>query len=194
MAHLAPTFQPVGPIGDECNVVDGVGPRDCDERHSCVVDFRPTLCKLACLPLSSTRAVPMPDLFTPEEIERLSGEVNDQLRRLATEEPALQRGKGAARPRAASQRKAIEQATGQDATTFLARFRQAARRDLCEKGGVLNKQWTKYRDLPSKSMLNTFGGILVGLGISGGALHIAVVAVAAYVLYLGVQAFCAGEE
>jgi hypothetical protein len=136
----------------------------------------------------------MSDLFTPEEIERLTGEVNEQLRVLAVEEPAFQRGKGAARPRAERQRKVIEQATGQDAATFLARFRQAARKDLCEKGGVLNKQWTKYRDLPSKSMLNTFGGILVGLGISGGALHIAVVAIAAYVLYLGVQAFCAGEE
>jgi hypothetical protein len=137
----------------------------------------------------------MSDLFTPDEIERLTGEVNEQLRTLAAEEPGLQRGgKGAGRPRAERQRMAIEQATGQDAITFIARFRQAARKDLCEKGGVLNKQWTKYRDLPSKSMLNTFGGILVGLGISGGALHIAVVAIAAYVLYLGVQAFCAGEE
>jgi hypothetical protein len=136
----------------------------------------------------------MQDLFTAEQIEQFTADINQQLQTLAVTEPADQRAGRAAHPRAAKQRTAIEHATGQDAATFLARFRQAARHDLCEPGGVLHTQWTKYRDLPSKNMLNTFGSILVGLGLSGSALHIAVVAIATYVLYLGVQAFCAGED
>src|SRR5271165_4985108 len=125
----------------------------------------------------------MSDLFTPEQIEQLTAEVNQQLQMLSAAEPAWQRGKRGAGAPAERQRKVIEKATGQDAATFLARFRQAARKDLCEKDGVLHKQWTKYRDLASKDMLNTFGGVLVGLGLSGGALHVALVAIAAYVLY-----------
>jgi hypothetical protein len=38
--------------------------------------------------------------------------------------------------------------------------------------------------------VKTFGGILVGMGLSGSALQIVVVAIAVYVLYLGVEAFC----
>ncbi len=135
----------------------------------------------------------MSDVFTPEQIEQFTTEINQQLLELTAVDPTSQRALRGGPPRAEKQRKALEQATGEDAGTFLARFRQAARKDLCEQGGVLHGQWTKYRDLVSKDMLNTFGGILVGLGLSGSALHIAVVAVAAYVLYLGVQAFCAGE-
>ncbi|MGB8844005.1 MAG: hypothetical protein WCC64_23390 [Aliidongia sp.] len=135
----------------------------------------------------------MSDLFTPEQIEQMTTDLNQQLLALSKAEPATFRGDGAARPAAARQRQAIEQATGQDATTFLARFRHAARQDLCEADGVLHKQWEKYRDIASKDMLNRFGVILVGLGLTGGVLQTVAVAVAAYVLYLGVKAFCAGE-
>lgn len=136
----------------------------------------------------------MSDVFTPDEVESLTSELNRQLMDLAAEGPASQRARGAGKPHAERQRKALEAATGQDAATFLARFRQAARKDLCEDGGLLHEQWKKYRDLASKDMLNRFGGILVGFGLAGSALQIAVVAVAVYVLYLGVQAFCAGED
>jgi hypothetical protein len=136
----------------------------------------------------------MQDLFTAEQIEQFTADINQQLQSLTASDPVAQRGGRGAHPRAEKQRKAIEQATGQDATTFRVRFRQAARHDLCEKGGILHGQWTKYCDLVSKDMLNTFGSILVGLGLSGSALQVAVVAVATYVLYIGVQAFCAGDE
>jgi hypothetical protein len=76
------------------------------------------------------------------------------------------------------------------ATSILARFKAAARKYLCEKGGVLHTQWTKWKDLANKDIVKTFGGILVGMGLSGSALQIAVVAIAVYVLYLGVEAFC----
>jgi hypothetical protein len=60
----------------------------------------------------------------------------------------------------------------------------------CEKGGILHTQWSKWKDLANKDIVKTFGGILVGMGLSGSALQIAVVAIAVYVLYLGVEAFC----
>jgi hypothetical protein len=135
----------------------------------------------------------MSELFTPDQIEQLTAEINEQLRSLTIADSASVRAAPAA-PRGERQRRAIEQATGQDAKTFLARFRAAARQDLCETDGVLHKQWAKYRDLASKDMLHSFGGILVGFGLSGSALQVAVVAIAVYVLYLGVEAFCAGGE
>ena len=79
------------------------------------------------------------------------------------------------------QRRASEAATGEEATSFLARFKAAARKDLCEKGGVLHTQWAKWKDLANKDIVKTFGGILVGMGLSGSALQIAVVAIAVYI-------------
>ena len=42
----------------------------------------------------------------------------------------------------------------------------------------MHAQWTKWKDLANKDVLKTFGGILVGMGLSGSALQVAVVAVA----------------
>ena len=133
------------------------------------------------------------DPFTPEQIASLTDEINQQLHELAISEgDAIKRGSGA--PRAQRQRQTIEQATGQDATTFLAKFRQAVHKDLCEQGGILNGQWKRMRDLVSKDALHTFGGILLGMGLSGTALQVVAVALVVYVLHLGGEAFCAGGE
>ena len=136
----------------------------------------------------------MTDPFTPDQIDQMTNEINQQLQDLGTLQAAPLRAGQPARPRAAKQRAVIETATGQDATTFLARFRQAARKDLCEDGGVLHGQWMMFKDLVSKDMLNTSKGILIGLGISANTLAMVTVAVAVYVLHLGAEAFCAGEE
>ena len=42
-----------------------------------------------------------------------------------------------------------------------------------------------------KDAIKTCGGVLVGMGLSGNALQLVVVAVTVYVLYLGLEAFCA---
>jgi hypothetical protein len=136
----------------------------------------------------------MSEPFTDEQIDQLTVEINQQLQVLGAEDDPLYRAGAPRSRRVERQRQAIAQATGQDAGTFLARFRAAARKDLCEQGGVLHAQWQKYRDLASKDMLKTFGGILVGLGLAGNTLIVVAVAVSVYVLYLGVEAFCAGEE
>ena len=136
----------------------------------------------------------MENVFTQEQIEDLTGEINRQLRDLSAAESATLRAKEPSRPRASRQREAIETATGQDAATFLSHFRAAARKDLCEQGGILHAQWQKFHDLSSKDMLKTFGGILVGMGLAGSTLATVAVAICVYVLYLGVEAFCAGED
>ena len=132
----------------------------------------------------------MVDPFTPEDIAKLSDEIDAELRELGAPGTALARGRTAKQALGEKQKRAIEQATGEEATSFLARFKNAARNDLCEKGGILHTQWTKWKDLANKDIVKTFGGILVGMGLSGGALQIAVVAIAVYVLYLGLEAFC----
>ena len=136
----------------------------------------------------------MPDPFTPEEIERLSGDIDAQLRELGT--PGTGLAKSGGRPGRAlgeRQRQAIERATGEDAVGFLRRFRAAARKDLCEPGGVLYAQWQKWKDVTNRDVLRTFGAVLLAMGLSGGALQVAAVAIAVYVLYIGVQAFCQQE-
>jgi hypothetical protein len=133
-------------------------------------------------------------VFSPEQLDRLTDEINQQLRDLSAAEPAETRAKDPARPRARRQRELIEKATQQDAAEFLARFRAAARKDLCEQGGLLHAQWQRFHDLASKDMLKTFGGILVGMGLAGSTLATVAVAISVYVLYLGIEAFCAGEE
>ena len=90
----------------------------------------------------------------------------------------------------AAQRQAIEQATGEPAQSFLARFRLAARDDICRPGGVLHTQWSKWQDLASKDLLKFLGGVLAGMGLSGNALALVAVALAVYLVHLGLEAFC----
>lgn len=132
----------------------------------------------------------MDDLFTAQQIADLSSEIDSQLRELGAPGTGLVRGRTAKEALGEKQKRAIEKATGEDAESFLTRFKSAARKDLCEKGGVLHTQWAKWKDLANKDVVKTFGGVLVGMGLSGSALQIAVVAIAVYVLYLGVEAFC----
>jgi hypothetical protein len=131
------------------------------------------------------------DPFTPDEIAHLSSEIDEQLRALGTPGTGLAKSGGAPeKALGVRQRKAIEQATGQEALSFLRRFKEAARQDLCLEGGVLYAQWRKWKDVTNKDVLRTFGAVLAGMGLSGSALQVAVVAIAVYALYLGVQAFC----
>jgi hypothetical protein len=64
----------------------------------------------------------MTDPFTPEEITQLSGEIDRQLLALGTPGTGLARGGTPEQALPALQRRALEQATGQDAMTFLQRF------------------------------------------------------------------------
>jgi hypothetical protein len=56
---------------------------------------------------------------------------------------------------------------------------------------VLYTQWQRWKDLTNNDRLWVIGGVLVSLELTGGPLQVAAVSVAVYILYLGVQAFCA---
>jgi hypothetical protein len=133
----------------------------------------------------------MADPFTPEELTQLSAAIDRQLQALGTPGTGLAKGGTPAQALPEPQRRALEQATGEAALPFLQRFKQAARQDLCEEGGVLYTQWQKWKDVTNQDLLKVVGAVLVGMGLSGSALQSAAVVVAVYVLYLGVQAFCA---
>ena len=90
----------------------------------------------------------------------------------------------------ARQSQAIAEITNENPRTFLQTFRNVAKSDLCEEGGVLNAQWQKWSDLDNKEVINKFTAILVGMGFAGAALEMLLVSVAVIVIHLGVKAFC----
>jgi hypothetical protein len=137
----------------------------------------------------------MPAPFTSEQISNLSLQIEQQLTELRDEPPALTRtgnepDKQDIHDRLPVQWRAIAAVTKEEPRSFWRRFKQAAHSDLCDEGGVLNAQWQRYRDLSSKSVLESFGVILAGMGYSGNALHILVVALGVIVLHIGLKAIC----
>lgn len=129
------------------------------------------------------------DPFTEEQIEEMALEVERQLTALHRPAAAFSKSRDGG-PGEPPQLRAIAQATGEDAPSFLKRFKQAARKDICQEGGIIHKQWSDWKDVAPKTALKTIGGILVAMGLAGTLLQAVAVAVAAYVLYLGVDAFC----
>ena len=133
----------------------------------------------------------MTEVFTPEQITALSAEIDAQLRELGTAYSFAEvRGGEQPKDLPNKQRRAIEDTTQQDAPSFMKRFLQAARKDLCEEGGVLHEQWKKWRDISNKQILESFGAILVAMGYSATAIPVLAVALAVIVLHLGAKTIC----
>ncbi len=133
------------------------------------------------------------DIFSDDELDRLSAEIDTQLRALqATPETAVMApAKGTGNLPPEPQKHAIEQATGEPAPTFLARFKAAARDDICRPGGVVFEQWRKWRDVTNKDALKTVGPIAAGMGIATSVVGTVSVAIVVWLLHVGVTAFCA---
>lgn len=139
--------------------------------------------------------------FTSAELNLLADQVDQELKEL-TADPAhgFQKSRSGKTTLVVpeKQRVAIERATGETADSFWKKYKQAARKDLCHKEGLLYKQWHKWRDLQSKDAVKLSLGLVAGLGISGTALP--AVAVAGSVILLnivfniGVNAICEDEE
>ena len=138
----------------------------------------------------------MPTPFTPEQLEDLCLRIDEQLDELRNS-PFPDSGikidkKTEELPeRTPKQWKAIVEVSGEDPQTFWQRFKLAAHHDLCEEGGVLNKQWQKWGDLSNKEVLRTLGAVLAAMGFTGNALQMLVVAVAVIILHIGLKAICA---
>ena len=141
------------------------------------------------------------ELLTNAELDRLAYQVDQELKEL-TADPGLAFQKSSSGKRTLvvpeKQRLTIEKATGESADTFWQKYRQAARKDLCHKDGLLYKQWHKWRDLPSKDAVKVSLGLVAGLGISGTALPVVAVAGSVIllniVLNIGVNAICEDER
>lgn len=74
--------------------------------------------------------------------------------------------------------------------SFMKKFTRAAKKDLCLEGGVLHEQWKKYGDLDNETMINHFGSVLAGWGLASAPLQTAVIAVSVIMLHLGIKTFC----
>ena len=132
--------------------------------------------------------------FTDAELQTLSAEIDSQLIALAKDPDGIRKHIGHTVP--AKQKQQLEHVITQDlgtkesADSFMKKFARAAKQDLCLEGGVLYEQWKKYGDLENEKMLNTFSGILIGMGVSNALLATAVVAVSVIVIHIGIKAFC----
>ena len=137
----------------------------------------------------------MPSPFTPDQLAELSAQIDQQLAALREESPVAFH-KGSEQDKQDNpenlpvQWQAIADATKEEPRSFWQKFKQAARRDLCEEGGVLNTQWKKWGDLSNEAVLKSFGALLAGMGFSGNALQMLAVAVAVIVMHIGCKAVC----
>ena len=129
-------------------------------------------------------------MFSDQEIADLAAEIDAQLLELRSPSSDALRKSGDMEAQLVKQNEAIATATKEPAKSFLQKFWQAAKADLCEEEGVLYKQWKKWGDLDNKEAMDKFKVILTGLGLTGNLLTSALVAVMVIVLHIGVRAFC----
>jgi hypothetical protein len=135
--------------------------------------------------------------LTPEQIDAFTADLAEQIRlaERAQRERPISRGSDAdlLPP---TQRKRLEEASGEPAETFLARFKAAARQDLCEPGGMLYRQWEQARAIDQRTLVAYSAGILTSMGLEPRGLAAALVVPLALWLFLalanlGLKALCA---
>lgn len=137
--------------------------------------------------------------FSPEDLEQMKRNMAGQLHALRQAEADakvrwITRGRSKfPEPQVRTVDNAVKE-TGEEPESFWARFKKAARQDVCEEGGVLNTQWKKWGDLSDEKVIKQFGAILVAMGFSGNVLQVMAVALAVIVVHLGVKAFCMETE
>jgi hypothetical protein len=135
----------------------------------------------------------MNSIFTPEEINALSAEIDRQLIELRHAPDAGQKhgeDETSAEKALVKQTAAITKLTQEQPKSFLQKFRRAAKSDLCQEGGMLNQQWKKWGDLDNKDAVERLGAVLVAMGVSGDVLSPLAVAVTVIVIHIGLKAFC----
>ena len=129
--------------------------------------------------------------FSDPEIQALAAAIDQQLTDIEqTRTTSVQRSLEEPNAPLALQASEIERITQEKPVTFLKKFRQAAKADLCEEGGVLNAQWQQWKDLASGDVVKNFGPVLVAMGFTGVLLETLVVAVGVIVIHIGLKAFC----
>lgn len=134
----------------------------------------------------------MTSTFSPEEITALSAEIDRQLQELrhAVSSEHKQGTNNIPEEMLVKQNETIAKITQEKPKSFLQKFGRAAKSDLCEEGGMLNKQWKKWGDLDNKDAIERLGAVLVTMGFSGDLLSPLVVAVTVIIIHIGLKAFC----
>jgi hypothetical protein len=136
----------------------------------------------------------MDSVFTPDVLVELEQEVNRQLAELGSQ--PMVTGKGGMdevrelRSQLAMQELAIKEATQESADSFLRKFARVAKRDVCEEGGLLNKQWEEFQDLSRPETLTVVGGALGLMGIANPVVTAIAVPVSVILVHLGLRTFC----
>jgi len=138
----------------------------------------------------------MSSVFTNEEIEAMSAEIDKQLGEIPTafESDNVKGVTKRAKKPPEKQAKAIQDASKEETLTFLQKFGKAAKQNLCKKGGVLYDYHKKWGDLNNKDVLIQFGAILTTMGFAGNKLQVLAVALGVIVIHIGVDAFCMEDE
>jgi hypothetical protein len=134
----------------------------------------------------------MTEVFSAAEIEVLSAEIDRQLQELHQAGVATYKSGDELEPGGAlsKQKESIESLTKEPMPSFLAKFGRAAKVDICDKDGMLHKQWEKWGDLNNKDALERLGGVLVAMGFSGDVVSPLAVATIVVVVHIGLKAFC----
>jgi hypothetical protein len=133
-------------------------------------------------------------VFSPEVLAELTAAVDRQLREIQTQPIGTDRSGmdevQALRSQLAMQTAAIAEVTQEPADSFLRKFARVAKRDVCEEGGLLNKQWEQYQDLSRADTLAVVGGALGLLGLANPVVTAIAVPVTVIILHLGLRTFC----
>ena len=135
----------------------------------------------------------MTEIFSATEIEALSAEIDRQLQELRRSGVATYKSGDELEPGGAlsKQKDSIESLTKEPMPSFLAKFGRAAKSVICDRDGVLNKQWQKWGDLENKESLERLGGVLASMGFSGhDVLPPLTVAIIVVIGHIGLKAFC----
>lgn len=131
-----------------------------------------------------------PAIFSDADLDRLSGEVEDQLAELAERPSGLFKSVDAPPAFPTKQAQVVAGATGQDPVTFFEAFKKAARKDICAEGGIVHAQWLKYKDAAKSDLLKLAGVVLSAMGFAGPVLATLAVAVVVWLCFVGIDAYC----
>jgi hypothetical protein len=132
--------------------------------------------------------------LTADLLTELSQQVEAQLQELDEMAPIAKRAKSSFSEKAPvelppKQRQAIEENANEEANGFLTKFVNTAKSLLCSADSDLQKEYEVFGDLKKDTLLEKLAGVLAVMGFSGAALQMLTVAMAVYILHIGVKAF-----
>ncbi|MFZ2726222.1 MAG: hypothetical protein WAX77_08235 [Methylococcaceae bacterium] len=133
------------------------------------------------------------NVLTEAQLQDLSAEIDKQLIELnaINDSEVLQKAtRSNTKKLPKKQQAALEQATQQNADSFLKQFMAVAKKDLCSEDGLLYKQWQKWGDLDNESLLKSLAPVLATMGLEHAPLQAALVALVVIILHLGIKTIC----